>query len=148
MPNQNQWVPSPLPASQTAAGSSNLEGILLPSAARTAATYNTDPIYNANARGVRIFCDVTNANGGTVTIAIQEKDPVSGNWVTNPNSTSAAFGTATQTRTLTIYPGLTTAAGTATTDTQGNSNLGVLWRLQITVATATVTFSVGGSYLL
>ena len=145
---QNQWVPSPLPSSQTAQGTTNKEGVIFPSAARTATTYDSDPMLNTSARGVRIYCDITADNGGSVIVVLQTKDPVSGQWVSVGNGSSATWATAAQTRSLTLYPGLLTANGTATTDTVGNGVLGTLWRVHLIVGTATVTFSVGAEYLL
>lgn len=146
--HKNQPVPSPLPSSATPGTPGVPDGIIFISAARSATTYTSDELFNPNCRGVRIYFDITVDNGGTVTASVQTRDPLTDKWVTITGGTSAAFGSAAQTRTLTIYPGLTAAAGTATTNTEVNNFLSTSWRLSIVVATATVTFSVGAEYLL
>ena len=146
----NRWIPSqglsdPVLGSP-ASGVPNADGVILPSAAYPAATYNSTEFFNPLARGIRLFVNVTNANGGTVAVSVQVKDPSSGGW--NTIATSAAFGTATQLRTLTVYPSGTAAAGSATTDTVITLPAGTAMRIQTVVATATVTFSLGAELLL
>lgn len=148
MATQNQPVPAPQPSSGTAAAVTN--GIIFISAARAAATYTSDEIYNPGSKGARIYVDVTNANGGSLVIKIQTRDPNSDNWVdlTGATSSVATPWASNQTRTLTVYPGLTVAAGNATTNTDTSNFVSVSWRVVVTVSTATMTFSVGGEYLI
>ncbi len=143
-------VNQPIPrADSTNTGAGNqFSGVVLLSAAQAAGTINSNDIFNPCAKGVRVFCDITNDNGGTVTVKLQAKDPVSKKYVDITGATSPAWATATQTRTLTVYPGITTAAGTATTNTEASNFVSSIWRVVVTVAAATVTFSVGADYLL
>lgn len=120
---------------------SNKDGTILPSAARIAATYNSNAYSNPSYRGVRIFIDITNANGGNLIAKIQNFDPVSGNWVDLPLAVTAALA-ANATTSLTVYPGITETANVDVANP-----LGAQWRVNIVVAAATMTFSVGGEYL-
>lgn len=142
----NQPVPSPQPSSGT---STNIpDGIILPAAARIQATYTSDPMYNPVCKGVRIYFDSADAaSTGTATIQVQTQDPNSDNWVNMLTGVSPAW-TKNQTRTLTIYPGLTAVVGAATTNTIANEFLSLTWRITVVVGTATLTFSVGAEYLL
>lgn len=117
------------------------DGIIIPSAAYgTGAT--TSPEYaNYKAKGLLLYIDITNANGGNVTVKVQSKDPASGNWVDFPLATTTALAS-NATTTLSIYPGQTESANVDVADP-----LGVSWRVVATVAAATMTFSVGGVYL-
>src|SRR5438874_1568288 len=144
----NQPVPSPQPAQGIY--SPNPDGIIYPSAVRVAATYTSDEMYNPVCKGVRIYVDVTNANGGSLVIKIQTRDPNSDAWtdLTGATSSVATPWASNQTRTLTVYPGITTAAGNATTNTEVSNFISLSWRVVVTVSTATMTFSVGAEYLL
>jgi hypothetical protein len=145
MGSTNQWVPSPQPSAATS--SAQQDGIIYASAARGAATYTSDPLYNPACKGVRIYCDITNANGGSVTIQVQTQDPASKNWVNLLTGVSPAWNAA-QTKTLTIYPALTAVVGAATTNAIANEVMSTVWRIVVTVGAATVTFSVGAEYLM
>lgn len=69
------------------------------------------------------------------------QDPATGNWVDLAGAVTAALA-AVATTMLTIYPGITVAAGVAI-----SSPLGLVWRLNVVVGTNAVVFSVGGQYL-
>lgn len=146
--HRNQPVPSPQP-SQAVSGAGTPDGIIFPSLSRAAATYNSDEMFNPNCKGVRLYVDATVVGGGpgTLVITIQGRDPLTDNWVAITGAVSAAWN-AVQTRTLTVYPGLTTAAGTATTNTEANNFLPCAWRINVVVAVNAVTFSIGAEYLL
>jgi hypothetical protein len=147
--HKNQPVPSPQPSSATSGNvTGSQDGIIFVSLARTAAAYTSDEMFNPNCSGVRIYADVTVHNGGTLVLKVQTKDPLTGKFVDLTGSTTASWAGANQTRTLTIYPGITAAAGTATTNTEASAVLGTSWKLVATVTVATVTFSVGAEYLL
>ena len=146
--HQNQPVPSPQPSAAVSGTPGVTNGIIYASAARVVAAYTSDEMFNPNCKGVRIYADITVNNGGTVIVKIQTRDPNSDAWVDLTGATTAGLATANQTRTLTVYPGITVAAGTATTNTEINNHLGTSWRLVATVSVATVTFSVGAEYLL
>lgn len=134
-------MPVPYPGAAAAGDATAKAGTIFPSAARAATTYTSNEIYNGIFPGVRLFIDITNANGGTVTAKIQNLDPVSGNWVDLGGGVSAALGT-NGTSTLTVYPGVSESANVDIADP-----LGQRWRVSVTVATATVTFSIGAEYL-
>lgn len=141
----NQPVPSPQPS---AGVSTNVpDGIIYASAAFVQATYTSDPMYNPVCKGVRIYFSSADAGAGTALIQVQTQDPNSRNWVNLLTGVSPAW-TGNQTRTLTIYPGLTAVAGAATTNTIANEFLSLTWRITIVVGVATLTFTVGAEYLL
>lgn len=103
---RNRQVETPLPTlgiGEVASKTHKL-GTILESASRAAATYTTDPIHNYEAKGLRLFFDLTNVGGaGIVTTKVQVRDPVTGNWVDlSQNIILAAVATTI----LTIYPGL------------------------------------------
>lgn len=144
----NQPVPSPQPSSAVDAQYGTADGIILPSAARTTGTYTSDEMFNPVCKGVKVYIDITVDNGGTVVVSLQSRDPNSDKWVTLTGGTTATLATATQTRTLTLYPGIDSSAGSATTNTEASNFLPVSWRIVTVVGTATVTFSIGAEYLL
>lgn len=147
--HKNQPVPSTLHAS----GTSTPAGVIFLSAVRTETggiagdgVYDSDERMNGNWKGVRLYINRTVATG-TVTVSIQGKDPVTDTWFTITGATTAALSSAIAT-TLTVYPGITAAAGTATTNTEASTFLPNLWRVHAVVATATTTWSIGAEYLL
>ena len=143
---QNYPVPSPRPShAQTArnAPTSQIDGVIFPSATRSAATYTSDPIYNPHAKGVRIFTSITDDGAsGTVTTTVQCKDPVSDTWVAIGGAVTAALTDTAQPSILTIYPGIV-----ATANVSVPHHLGSHWRLSVVVASNDVTFSIGADYL-
>lgn len=145
----NQPVPSPGPSTATPSSTNTPNGVIFVSASRTNATYTSDELYNPNCKGVRLYVDATvvGAGPGTLIVSIQGRDPVTKNWVDISLTTSATWN-AVQTRTLTVYPGLTTAAGTATTNTEANNFVPCSWRVKVVVGVNAVTFSIGAEYLL
>jgi hypothetical protein len=146
----NRPVPSPRPSSATAAGSTNVDGSIIPSASHTNGAVTSDEMYNASARGVRLYITISAVGVGDVTTKIQTKDPVTDTFV---DLGTTAAQNSNGTLTLTVYPGITAAAGTASTSTTVNGVLGTTWRVVSTVANATgstdttVTFAVSGEYL-
>lgn len=126
-----------------AASKTHVLGTIFESASRAAATYNSPEFKNYESPGVRLFVDLTNvgAGPGTVTVKIQVKDPVSGNWK-DLNAVATAVLNAVATTVLTVYPGFTTVA-----NVNVDGHLGISWRVVATVATNAVVFSVGGEYL-
>lgn len=140
----NQPVPSP--GNQGAADGANKDGIIFPSAVRTAATYTSDEMLNTSWRGVKLFINRTVATG-TVTVSVEGKDPITDTWFTVTGATTAALSSAIAT-TLTVYPGITAAAGTGTTSTEASTILPSVWRVKAVVATDTTTWSIGATYLL
>lgn len=138
----------PTAGAYDASTSAQQEGVIFPTAARThtdnSGVYNSAEIYNANARGVRLFVVVANGSG-TVTVKIQVIDPYTDAWVDLAGATTAALNNTAGTI-LTVYPGLTGIADSA--GVTCNQHLGPAWRCVATVATATETFSVSADYLL
>lgn len=142
--------PVPVGGNLGVADTANRNGILFESAARTesadphglgAGVYVTEEIHNFGAKGVDIFLVSTSSGGGTVTVKLQKKDPASGTWIDLTSGATAAQadpGSAI----LTIYPGIAETANVSVSD-----HLGLIWRAHATVATASVTFSVGAVYL-
>jgi hypothetical protein len=114
----------------------NLEGTLLASAARTTTTNSADQT-NHNGRGVLVFVNVTAVTSSpSVTVAIQEKDPISGTYTAI--LTSAAI-TGPGHTVLAVYPGVTVAANVA-----ASHPLPRTWRVAVTHGNAdSITYSVG-----
>lgn len=144
--HRNQPVPAPGPSSATAVSTNTPNGRIFASAIRTAATYTSDELYNANWKGVRLYIDRTVATG-TLTVSIEGRDPVTDSWFTITGATTPALTSAIAT-TLTVYPGITAAAGTGTTSTEVSTFLPCAWRVKAVVATDTTTWSIGAEYLL
>lgn len=115
------------------------EGTAFTSASRGVATVTFD-VTNQAARGIQVFTDLTVLGASsTVTVTIQGKDPVSGKFFTLLAGTAVASVT---TQMLTVYPGLTAAAGTVATQVVPRSV-----RISVAVAVAASTFSVGYSLI-
>lgn len=150
--HQNQPVPSPGPSTATPSSTNTPNGRIFASVLRSAATYTSDELFNPNTKGVRLFVDATVvAGGGTLIVSVEVRDPVTDTWVPITSATSPTGVNAwasVQTRLLTLYPGITAAAGTATTNTEVSTHLGCAWRVKAVVGTADVTFSIGAEYLL
>lgn len=148
--HSNRPVPTPLSAG---AANNTPDGIIFPSAVRTQTggvaadgVYDSDEFFNGSCKGVRLYINRTVATG-TVTISIQGRDPVTDTWFAITGATTAALSSAIAT-TLTLYPGITAAAGTATTSTEASTFLPCAWRVHAVVATNTTTWSIGAEYLL
>jgi hypothetical protein len=121
----------------------NLAGTLLASAARALAqAYSSADQINYNAKGVRVFVNVTAVTATpSLVVTIEVKDPVSG--VYTAILTSAAIATAVHT-VLTVYPGATVAAGVTL-----SIPLGKIWRVTVTHGdTDSATYSVGYATLV
>jgi hypothetical protein len=143
----NNWVTGPGPTSQELGGSpANRAGIIFPSASRIAAAYTSSPIYNPNAKGVRLWVANDAAGGSTAVAKIQVLNPAdNATWVDLAGATSGTINSSTGTIT-TVYPGLTGIADSAGVTI--NQHLGSMWRVVLTIGTATGTSSVGADYLL
>lgn len=119
----------------------NRDGIVFLVASRAAAEYTSNPYFNPNRLGIRLYVNLTVVNGGTLTVKVQTFDPASQTWVDIPGATTTALAAVAVT-TLTLYPGLTE---TANVDVAVPT--GVLFRVVATTATAAVTFGIGGEFL-
>lgn len=141
----NRPVPNPAPGSGEKGTVLNNAGVIFRSASRAAAAYTSDPIYNADAKGIRLFVANDAAGGGTATVKIQVQAPGSKVWVDLAGAVTAAIGSSTGTI-MTVYPGLTGIADSAGVTI--NQHLGPVFRIVLTVGTATVTCGVDADYLL
>jgi hypothetical protein len=121
----------------------NTEGTALSSSARSA-TNNSADLTNYNAKGVVIYFNVSVVPGtDTVTLSVEGKDPVTGNY--GVLFTATAIATTIQPARYVLYPGASGAGPT-----------GVLaipiprtWRIKITHSAGTsFTYAVGYSYVL
>jgi hypothetical protein len=102
-----------------------------------AITVNGSDEANAEARGAIFIVNVSAVSGGaTLTLSLQAKDPVSGNYVTVGGATTTALAAA-GTTVLTVYPGVTTAANVAF-----SFPLPMIYRLQGVVAGGNITATV------
>ena len=144
----NQNVPSP--GNQGVADTTNYNGVIFALAERNqtddpdglgAGIYVSTPIQNSNALGVRLFVTTTSSTTGTLTVKIQNQDPVSRDWFDLPSATTVAINDPADVI-FTLYPGVTVAA-----NTDLSNHLGMTWRVHATVGTAAVTFSIGAVYL-
>ena len=121
---------------------------LLTSAARTVTTASSDQT-NYNGRGVRVIISIT-ANSSTIglTPAIQGKDSISGAYYQiNANYSAIGATGATGIFIYDIYPGLGSATGAITAET--NSILSRTWRVNIVAGdSGSVTYSVSAVTLL
>jgi len=139
---------------------SDLQAILVPSAAFATGTYHVgiaatgtppfqttlasqwtlktgapalpDVLYSAG-KYLHLVINITNANGGTLTVTIVGFDPVSG-----PYTILASAGLVANAQTiLRVGPALTAAANLV-----ANDFIPISWGVQAVVATATMTFSI------
>ena len=122
----------------------NTEITLLASAARTATLSSADQT-NYNARGIIITIDVTSiTDTPSITLAIQHRDSIGGNYETLFLTTTAI--TATGVQPFIVYPGVA-AADEDVVEVVGYP-LGRTWRITVTHADAdSITYSVAGSYV-
>ncbi len=143
----NGWVTGSDPVAQEIGGTPvNRAGIVFKSLSRTQAAYTSAPFFNPNAKWVRFYVANDAAGGSTATCKIQVLNPADGTtWVDLAGATSAAVGSSTGTIT-TVYPGLTGIADAAGVTI--NQHLGTMWRMVLTIGTATGVSSVGAEYLL
>ncbi len=145
----NTWVTGPDPVAIEMgqnATPKNRAGIIFPSQSRTNGAYTSSPMFNPNAKGVRLFVANDAAGGSTATAKIQILNPADGTtWIDLAGATSAAVGSSTGTIT-TIYPGLTGIADAAGVTI--NQHLGSIWRVVLTTTVGAAVQSVGADYLL
>jgi hypothetical protein len=128
------YFPNGLPV-KSATDTENADGVFLASGARTTTQTQADQV-NANKKGIRVVVDMTVVGTGSITVAIQAKDPASAKYVTM--LTSAAIVT-NVTNTYLVYPG---AANTA--NVSANDRLPRTWRILVTHNNAnSATYSVG-----
>jgi hypothetical protein len=118
----------------------NLDVQLLASAARTTTQTSTD-IINYNGRGIKVWLIVTVAGTGSITLAINAKDP--GSVAFYPLLTGAAVTTISN-NPYTLYPGLTAVANQTVNDILPRT-----FQIVVTANNAnSMTYSVGYSIIL
>lgn len=105
-------------------------------AAQGAGTVNGATQVNPNARGVMVCINISSVTG-SLTVAIQNVDPVSG--VATAILTSAALAAGGQTF-LFVYPGITAATNTAASAILTRS-----WRVSSTIVTGPVTATISAA---
>lgn len=129
-------------------GDPNAGGALTPppyelsliAAAAATTTQTTPDQTNVGGRGVAVVLDVTAIGTGSVTLAIQGKDPASGKYYT---LLAGAAVVANGTTVYSVYPGLVVAANVA-----ANAVLPRTWRVVVTANNANpATYTVGASVL-
>lgn len=125
------------PTSQAPTFDMSAAGALLSGSFGT--SQSTSDFYAQNFKGITVVLDVSNFNGATLTVVIEGKDSASGQYF--PLLTSGSL-TSTRTTSHTIYPGLTPGS-TANQSSTANNILPAVFRIRVTVATATATFTVG-----
>lgn len=122
-------------AAIAAAQTQNLTAIILPSAARTAATVESPDQTNQQWRGAHIIVNVSAYTSGSYTTYIQGKDPVSGAYYNICVGTALS---ATGMSIYKIYPGITPIPNGACSDI-----IPRIWRVQLVGASSpSMTFSV------
>jgi hypothetical protein len=119
---------------------------LLESAARTETAVSSDVVLNGenlNVKGGYITLDVTAVlTTPVITLSVELKDPLSGQYETLVSATSGV--TTTGTHTYLIYPGVGSAADDVTQVTE--YVLPPIWRVQVEHAdTDPITYSVGAA---
>ena len=147
MPVSN--MPIPVPGSYPMATFGNpepIQGTLFPSAVYTLGNspYNTADMFNPTHHGITLFINISNVGAaGVVTIAVQEKDPVSGSYVSISLPSMPAMA-ANGAFVIVISPGILET----TTEGEYSITLSDIWRLQMTISGNSVTCSVGGVYTI
>lgn len=105
------------------------------------ASQNSADQVNTDARGVKVFVNVTNAGTGSITAAVQAKDPASGAYTTLLASAAIVANGATV---LTVYPGLP-----ATANVSANDVLPRQWRVSVTANNANpINYTVGAALIV
>jgi len=121
-----------------ARGNIDTAAIITAVAATTTQT-SADQI-NFNARGIKVVVNVTAISGGSITVALQGKDAASGTYWTLLASVAVS---ATGAFTLTLYPGVAVTANVSASDILTRT-----WRVQVTPAGSTASYTVGASVIL
>ena len=120
---------------QTTGACTNSSGILLASAARTAATTTSPDIVNSNYAGIHLIMNTSAYTSGNFTPTIQGKDPISGTYY---SILVGAAVSATGIQIIKVYPGIATAANGAASDFMPR-----IWRVSVAGASSPVaTFSI------
>lgn len=118
---------------------SNRDLRVLESSSRTTTAQGTSAdLRNENMRGVHVVLDVTVPGTGSVTLTIEGKDAVSGEYYT---ILAGAAVTTDSTNVYKVYPGLTAVLNATASDIIPHQ-----WRVKVTHNNANaITYSVGAS---
>jgi archaellum component FlaF (FlaF/FlaG flagellin family) len=115
-------------------------GSLNIAAGSTTTQTGPDIVADQGARGVTVYVKTTAIGTGSITVTIQGKDVISGDYYTL--LTGAAVTTNTTNR-YTVFPGATVAANVS-----ANDGLPAIWRILVTANNANpATYTVGWSTL-
>ena len=118
----------------------NMDGTGLASAARTATT-NSGDLTNYNATAVHVVLDVTTAGTGSITLTIQGKDALSGQYYT------LLAGAAVTTISTNVYKVM--IGGVVSANVSANDLVPRTWRILVTHNNAnSITYSVGYSLIV
>jgi len=165
--DSNNALPLPAPTTQPISGSVTASGtifigntanttpilanVLIPVGANTGdtgakvATGNGATQTNVNAKGANIVINLGAVTGTTPTAVfkVQYSSDAGTTWLDLPNATTATL-TATGVYGITIYPGITTAVGTATAGSVAQVNIVLprTWRLVWTIGGTTPSFTI------
>lgn len=105
------------------------------------ASQNSPDQNNADARGVKVFVNVTNAGTGSITATIQAKDPASSTYTTLLASAAIVANGITV---LTVYPGAAVTANVSASDVLPRQ-----WRIAVTANNANpASYTVGASLIV
>ncbi|HLY75527.1 MAG TPA: hypothetical protein VKU80_15510 [Planctomycetota bacterium] len=111
----------------------------------SAVTTTGSTFYNYHFRGIVLTVYTTTLTGtsSTLTVTVQTKDPLSGNWVALPGCATAAINSVTVTM-LVCYPGINVSANSTV-----STILPYQWRIVSTAGgtPTNVTWTVGGQFL-
>ena len=102
---------------------------------------NTFDLTNANCRGIKVFVNTTAIGTGSITVSVQGKDPVSGNYFT---LLASAAITTNVFNVYNVYPGFTVTANVSANDV-----LPRVWRVLVTANNANpASYTVAGCLLV
>lgn len=103
------------------------------------ASFSSDDIDANLYRGAKVVVSIGSITSGGLTATIEGKDRVSQKYYT---ILASAPLLTSQDKVLTVYPGIT-----ATTNVSASDVLPDTWRVSITVASGTASYSIGASYI-
>jgi hypothetical protein len=118
----------------------DLDAGQLLSAVGATTSQNTADQVNVDHAGVKVYINVSNAGTGSITVAIQGKDPGSGTYFTILASAAIVANGLTV---LTVYPGIT-----AVTNVSASDCLSRQWRISVTANNANpVNYTIGATLI-
>ena len=105
------------------------------------ASQNSPDLLNPYGRGVKVFVNTTAIGTGSITVAVQAKDPGSGAYAT---LLASAVIIANGVTVLTVYPGVTVTANVSASDVLPRQ-----WRVSVTAGNANpANYSVGACVIV